>query len=115
MYDVLNLSLLTLHPHNGYYHFLEGNTTVLEGVFVVVNEVVVIVRVAKEYITFSKDESGAHIGYRQAGQFWVAEGKDVFCFVLQVAAVFVTEVSGGSAVADALAWRLYTRAAVVSS
>ncbi len=51
----------------------------------------------------------------QARQLRVAEGKDIFLLILQVAAVLVAQVGCRVAVADAFAWLLHANRSVVGS
>ncbi|MNS61721.1 hypothetical protein D3C72_947540 [compost metagenome] len=71
----------------------------LEGVFVIVYKVIIIVRIAEEYISLRKDIFRIYIRLRQTSLLRVGYVKYITVFVLQVSAMFVPQVGRCSTIA----------------
>lgn len=73
-------------------HFAHRDAAVLEGVAVVTDVIVVVVRVGEEVALTGKDEGRAEVGLGQENLLRVFHLVDFFRVVFQVLAVFVAQV-----------------------
>ena len=101
------------HGHQRYEHFFHGNATVLEGVLVVVDVVVIIVGIGEEIVVLSKDVGCADIRRRQGGSLGCFQLKDLLGVVAEILAQFVTQIGVCVLVTNHLDGVVHTDRAVV--
>src|ERR1700733_6296333 len=104
---------LARHPDHGDDHLFQAYATVLKGIPIIVDIVIVVIRITEKSVPPCEDERRVHRGYRQTGLLRVAKGEYLFCFVIKVAAMFVEQVRGRLLVPDHLIRCLYANAAMV--
>ncbi len=75
-----------------YQHFAHGDAAMLEGVAIVTDVIVVVVRVGEEVALASEDVGRAQVHLRQENLLWVFHLEDFFRVVFQVLAVLVAQV-----------------------
>ena len=73
-------------------HFAHGDAAVLEGVAVITDVIVVVVRVGEEVALASKDIGRALVHFGQENLLWVFYLEDFLRVVFQVLTIFVAEV-----------------------
>lgn len=99
---------------NRHNHFLERNSTVLERILVVVDELVIVCRIDKVIIFFGNNVIDVQPVLRQFPVVWIFDENGMFELALQVASVFVAQVCRGFTVADNFGATHATDAAMVS-
>lgn len=107
--------LLTRHLYHRHNHFLKAYAAMLKCIAVIVHIIIVIIRIAKETVFFSKNERRVYRGHRQSRISGVTESQYFFLFIVQVAAMFVPQVGSGLLVTNNLIGRFYPDAAMVCS
>ena len=70
-------------------HFFQGYATMLEGIAVVVYEVVIVIRIAEVAISAGEYIGRIDVGFGQAGFFRIPEGQYFFRIVVEVTAMFI--------------------------
>ena len=70
----------------GHEHFFHTDASVLEGVFVVGDVIVVIVGIGKERVSAGKDVACAHVGRRKPGFLRLSDGERLLRIVVQILA-----------------------------
>ena len=81
-------------------HFVHGDAAVLEGVAIVTDVIIVIVRIGEEIALTSKDVGCTEIGFRQENLLGIFHLEDFLRVVFQVLAVLVAQVGVHLAVAQ---------------
>src|SRR5690606_22404878 len=66
--------------YNGNNHFLQGDATVLEGVFIIIHVIVIVVRIGEEIIFHCKHITGGDIELRKLGIFRYVDLENLYRF-----------------------------------
>ena len=111
--EALRLVFLGVKRDDWNNHFLHRYTAVLECAFIILNVVVVIVRIGKEFVAFSKNIVRRKVGARQSVLFRVAHLKYFLLIVTQIFAYLVAQICVDVLIADNPYRSVYANAAVI--
>lgn len=94
------LPFLALHGHEGYQHFLHGDASMLEGVFVIRDIIIVVVGIGKKVVARDQDIACADIWRGELCFVWLFDDKHFLGIVAKIFAEFVAQIGIGVSVAD---------------
>src|SRR5690606_22242255 len=111
---VIRVCLFCRISNIGYDHFFQRNPSMLKGLIVIIDKLVIVIRVNKIAVFLCKNETGADMQPGQHSILRVLDQEHILVYIIEVLTLFVPQIGVGITVSDYLTGMLDADGTMIS-